>query len=243
MPPLPPWVLLPGLDGTATLFEPFLEALGPHRPAQAVAYPGDRVLDYDALERFVRQRLPSEGPFLVLGESFSGPLAIRLAADPPRGLAGVMLVASFASSPVRIPGWLGRALAPALASGHPPIALMSRRLLGDDPPPGLRDALDRAVRSVSPTVLAARQLAVLEVDVRPLLARVGVPLGYLQAGQDRAVPRRSARAIAARYPQLWLERIPGPHLLLQRQPVACAAALEQWWSALTEAAGALDGAP
>ena len=88
------------------MYEPLLEALG-DREAQTVHYPPDRCLGYDALEPWLRDRLPAE-PFVLLAESFSGPLALRLAADPPVGLQGVILVASFARAPVRFPAWLAK---------------------------------------------------------------------------------------------------------------------------------------
>ena len=89
-------VVLPGLDGTTVLLAPFLAALqGRGVPASAVGYPGDRPLDYDALEPLVRAQLPRT-PFVLLGESFSGPLAIRIAADPPPGLRGLVLSTTFA---------------------------------------------------------------------------------------------------------------------------------------------------
>lgn len=232
MTPLPHVVLLPGMDGTATLFAPIIAALAPGTATHPVAYPPDRALDYDDLDAFVRAALPAEGPFLVVAESFSGPIAIRLAADPPPGLAGVLLVASFATNPSFVPAWLGRALRPLLGASHPPRVAVERRLLGPAAPPALVDALMAAIRSVDPPVMGARQVAVLESDVRPLLARAQVPMGYLQAAQDRVVPARCAHAMGALLPGLWHERIPGPHLLLQREPAASAEALKRWWSTI-----------
>ena len=83
----PKLVLLPGLDGTGKLFAEFLEALDLGSSAQVVPYPPDIPLGYDELETLVRAALPAHGPFIILGESFSGPLAIRIAARPPPALA------------------------------------------------------------------------------------------------------------------------------------------------------------
>ncbi len=237
MAPLPPLVLLLGMDCTATLFEPFVAQVGRRARCHPVAYPTDRVMDYDALEAFVRRALPGEGPFLVVAESFSGPIAIRLAADPPPGMIGVMLVATFASPPVLLPAWLARALRPLLAAGHAPRSALVRRLLGADAPPALADALVDAVHAVAPPVMAERQIAVLTVDARPLLAKIQLPMGYLQASRDKAVRARCGREIQRNKPDLWLEVVPGPHLLLQREPQACLEAIERWWADVS-AAGA-----
>jgi hypothetical protein len=43
----------------------------------------DRPLDCAAREEFTRGRLPWDRPYVILGESFSGPIAVALAAAPP----------------------------------------------------------------------------------------------------------------------------------------------------------------
>jgi pimeloyl-ACP methyl ester carboxylesterase len=102
---MPTLVLLPGLDGTGQLFAEFVKVLGPHIDTLVVPYPKDRALGYDELETLVLAALPTAGPFVVLGESFSGPLAIRIAARAPPGLAAVILSASFAKNPYPWLGW------------------------------------------------------------------------------------------------------------------------------------------
>ena len=100
-PPAPTLLLLlPGMDGTARLFQRFDAAL--HAQAaietQAIAYPA-APLDYAALEAFVRERLPRNRPFVVLAESFSGPLGAALRADPPPGMCALILCCSFVRNP------------------------------------------------------------------------------------------------------------------------------------------------
>ena len=73
-------VLLPGLDGTGRLLRNFRDAIGSHTTTILVSYPADRMLDYAALEAFVRSRLPKRKPFVLLAELFSGPIAIGIAA-------------------------------------------------------------------------------------------------------------------------------------------------------------------
>jgi pimeloyl-[acyl-carrier protein] methyl ester esterase len=77
---------------------PFVETLrdiaaGAHRLDFPIA-----TLDVPAFERWIRERLPNT-PFLVVAESFVGPLAIRRAAHPPATQHGVVLVARFAQLP------------------------------------------------------------------------------------------------------------------------------------------------
>ncbi len=88
------------MDGTARLFHRFdaaVRALGAI-DTQAIAYPA-APLAYPALEAFVRERLPRERPFIVLAESFSGPLGAALRADPPPGMRALILCCSFVRNP------------------------------------------------------------------------------------------------------------------------------------------------
>ena len=71
-------ILLPGLDGTGHLFEPFVHALPTEVEASVISYPADSALSYTELVDFVSHKLPKED-FFLLGESFSGPIVYQLA--------------------------------------------------------------------------------------------------------------------------------------------------------------------
>lgn len=215
--------LLPGLDGAAALFAPLEGALAGRALPLPVAYPSDRLLDYAALEVLVRAALAEAGPCWVVAESFSGPIAIRLAAQPPPGLQGVLLVASFATRPAPVPSWLAAPLLPVLARLPTPTRAATWALLGDDPPTSLVQSLLAAIAQVSPPVRAQRIRAVLAVDVTEPLACAQVPMGYLGARQDRVVPARCGDHIARLAPGLVHSTLDGPHLLLQRHPAPSAA--------------------
>ena len=93
-------VLLPGLDGTGDLFEPLLSRLDPSIKTVVVRYPLAEPLDYEALTSVARRALPATGEYVILGESFSAPIAAQLAAERAGGLLGLILCASFVSSPL-----------------------------------------------------------------------------------------------------------------------------------------------
>jgi pimeloyl-ACP methyl ester carboxylesterase len=141
------FVLLPGLDGTGRLMQEFVEALGPEAEVQVVSYPPDRVLGYAELVEFVRDALPLNRSYLLVAESFSGPVGCALAATRPKGLVGLVLCASFASTPfpaLRRLSFLLR-FAPAHAV---PAAALAILLLGRwSSPHSLRHLVPRFVRS------------------------------------------------------------------------------------------------
>jgi pimeloyl-[acyl-carrier protein] methyl ester esterase len=87
------------MDGTGELFAPLVAALGDAAVPLVIAYPPDQVLGYAALTEWVRARLPCDRPYVLLGESFSGRVAIALAASRPPGLLGLILSCSFSRNP------------------------------------------------------------------------------------------------------------------------------------------------
>lgn len=210
-------VILPGLDGTGRLLDAFCACLGRSGiAAEAIAYPTDVAMGYAELDACVRPRLPTNGPFVLLGESFSGPLALRIAADPPPGLVGLALSTTFARSPVPVPASLAGLL--RFAPARPPMALLSWSLLGRWSDPRLCAELATALRTVAPEVL--------RVDVSALLPAVRMPVLHLVARRDRLLTHGAAAALARGLPQCRTVAVDGPHLLLQTVPEPCLRALQ-----------------
>jgi pimeloyl-ACP methyl ester carboxylesterase len=207
------------MDGTGQLFNDFVEALPNALEAVTVRYPTERCLSYSELENFVRAVCPTSGPFMLLAESFSTPLAIQYAAANPENLVGLVLCAGFATSPVR--GWrqlLGRLLVPLLFRIPLPNLAAKLWLVGPDASPSLLAAVRSAVSSAQSKVLAARLRAVLGCDVRAELGQVVVPVLYIQASQDRLVKASCLEELRRIKPQIAVAVLDGPHLLLQREP-------------------------
>jgi pimeloyl-[acyl-carrier protein] methyl ester esterase len=182
-------VLLPGLEGSGILFEPLLKHFPRDWHSIVVRYPGDRILGYDELLPLVRAELPLGQRFLLVGESFSGPLAIRLAAEQPAGLCGVVLIASFATTPAPwLPQWCQVGIRPWPLSWLRTASHLSARLMGFGTPE-LRRLFARAQSQVRPAVLAARVRATLSVNVLDELQRIAVPILYLAARRDTIISR------------------------------------------------------
>jgi pimeloyl-[acyl-carrier protein] methyl ester esterase len=218
-------VLLPGMDGTGLLFSAFVDAMGDKVKSKVVCYPTDRCLDYEQLTDIARAAVPSDEPFVLLGESFSGPVAIRLAAEQPDRLHGLVLCCSFASCPRPRLAKLARPLL-QWPLPMPPISLLSEVLMGGFSTPHLRMQLEKAVQRVPAAVLRSRLAQVMSVDVSAELMNIRVPLLYLQASRDRLVPSAAEQKIKRLQPNAQLRRLPGPHFLLQCLPQASASTIQ-----------------
>jgi putative acetyltransferase len=206
--------LLPGLDGTGTLFRRFIETKPSGVEVTEVELPPDRVLTFDELAGHVRSMLPDER-LVLLGESFSGPLALRLA-NRVNPLA-VILCASF----VRAPAALRLAAAPLsfLSRARPPVAVVKAQLSGGDEE--IANDLVRAVATAERKVIASRVRMTLEVDTVPDLLACRCPILYLRATRDLVVSKRQADLIRATRADVTVAEIDGPHLLLQTRPKEC----------------------
>jgi pimeloyl-ACP methyl ester carboxylesterase len=208
-------VLLPGLDGTGLLFARLLGELGSRVDSTVVHYPADQALNYAEHENIARCFLPNDEPYVLLGESFSGPVAISIAASHPPLLAGLILCCSFARNPVT---WCAH-LKPLLGLvpfSFLPEAAQSFFIFGQFSTRLLRAEHRRAVSRVSNAALRARLRDIFEVNVTGELGQVEVPCMVLQASDDRVVPK-----VFSQLPDLPNAKrieVKGPHLLLQAAP-------------------------
>ena len=221
-PDRPLLVLLPGMDGTGLMFEPFLQALGGFEP-RVVRYPA-ALVSYPACVHYARTLLPRDRPFLLLGESFSGPVALALAAERPEGLVALVLCGTFARNPRPGLAWLAPLLR-ALPVRRLPLALLRYLLLGRWNSGPLTDLVNTLLPQVPAATLKGRLLAVVAVDQTPLLEHIQVPTLALVAAHDRLVPKAATTWLRAHLPNLDLVTLQGPHWLLQTRPDAAAQAL------------------
>jgi pimeloyl-[acyl-carrier protein] methyl ester esterase len=218
---MPNLVILPGLDGTGARIADFVRAVAPAVDARVISFPTDEPLGYLELERLVRAALPADRRFVLLAESFSGPLAIRIGADPPRGLAGVILCGTFAKNPFP---WLRhvRPLAVRVPVKSLPRWLRAPLMWGSGNPRRAPPKERRAISAVATPVIRHRIGEILSVDESLCLSAIELPTLILTAARDRILPRSATYFLLQSLPLAEVEEIDGPHLLLQSRPGECA---------------------
>ena len=221
--------ILPGLDGTTRMLDAFIAAARANdfSTVHAIGYPLDQPLGYAELEAIARAELPRQAPFVLLGESFSGPIAIAIAADPPPNLIGLVLSTTFARAPVPLlaPFSSLTRFAPTRAL---PTAVLSAVLLGRWSTPELRRTLRAALDDVAPAVQRTRAAAAMRVDMSQHLARIAVPTLTLKANHDRLLRAGAGRQLLAGIANARQVALDGPHLLLQTRTDRCAEAVAQF---------------
>jgi pimeloyl-ACP methyl ester carboxylesterase len=193
-----------------------------------VSYPPDAVLGQDELLALVRARLP-RGRFALVAESFSGPLAIRLAAERPPGLVALVLAATYLHTPLDPFLHPVRGLVGARLFGLPlPAAAVRWFMAGIDAPDALVAEVQRSVAAVTPAVMAGRAADALRVDVRADLAGVDAPILLLAPTRDRLIRTDVADELLAIRPDAEVALLEAPHMILQRCPHASLARIEEF---------------
>ena len=228
---LPELILLPGLDGTGKLFEPFVEALNGRIKTRVVSYPSDQPLGYEELLSYVTSCFPKEKQFILLGESFSGPLAVMAAAQRPENLVGIVLSASFAKNPLPVIiqklQWV---------TSTPLMYLRPRRtivnfLTGRRCDPGRRKWILENLPEIDTEVLRKRIKEVFKVNVREQLKNADVPVLYVGGVTDWLIGKRALDTIWLCRPDVQIKILDTGHMVLQCQAEEAAEAILKFCSA------------
>lgn len=207
-------VLLPGLNGTEGLFKPLLDTKPENIQTLSISYPVNEKYSYDQLCDYTLQQLRDiDGNFILLGESFSGPLSLMISRAKPSGLAGLILVATFIDAPNLS---ISRLLPWNFLFGTVKRILWFGSLFVSET--SLIKLLAHELRKVSLVVLAYRMSLAFGVDAKSALKECPVPIVYFQATGDLLVPKKNLRRIQTVRPDVKAVCFSTHHFLLQSEP-------------------------
>lgn len=214
------------------LFEPILEHLPKGVHPLVVRYPTDRPNSTQDLLKAIESSLPDED-FVIVAESFSGPLALKVAGVKPRGLRGLVLCATFAECPV--PRLLASLLSLGVRAVHPKIRMpkwILRQCLLQGASTELLDMFRVTLDSVSAPALSSRLkiLAMYDRSFAPTV--IDLPALYVRATRDRIVGLRELDRLRKRLPRLSTAEVDAPHLVLQCRPEAAVEIIGQFLQAI-----------
>ncbi len=208
-------VLLPGLDGTGTLYQQLGQQLAPDYELQVIAYPLDQQWGYPQLLDLSGHNYHKV--LICCWPSLFWPFGYLLAAEQPEHLKALVLCCTFGRNP--LPAIKGLAGAvdklPWNELVHHWTALW---LQGRYASAELSALLEKALTMVPEQVIKHRAKQVLQVDVLPEFATLTLPLMYLQARQDRLIWAFNAKSLLQLQPETQLVRLDAPHFLLQAIP-------------------------
>lgn len=216
------WILLPGLDGSGQLFEGILQHV-PRDQATIVAYPADTTWGIDDYVAHAEAAVPDDMPCILIAESFSGPIALRLVQRNTR-IRGAVLVASFVTCPHPLLRLVPLRFAGLWRKALRSNAMLRTFCLGWHASDALVASLKAIVEALPISILQTRLRLLRNLDESGSLARARVPLLLLEASNDKlvcapvdGVGRLVQHAV-----------VDGPHFLLQSRPEECWRTISAW---------------
>lgn len=229
----PIWTFLPGLHGSAELFTQIQAAAPSGVTMEFADLPSHGDQHYATLSAWLDENLSSGKPRLLVAESFSGPIALRLAALRPDETCGVVLAASFCNAPIN-PGIALLPLRP-LFMVKPPQQALRHFLIGTDASSEEVTHLRSVIQQTPSGILASRVRTVLELQEQDNPALPNVPMLILQAQDDNLVPWDAQQRLEACYPDARVHWVESPHLILQRHPVECVRFIKDFVQEISDA--------
>lgn len=210
-------VLLPGMDGTGKLLQPLADALGDGIETQVLHYPAHEKLTYPELIARVAEQIPHDGTeFVLLAESFAGPIGLTLAQQRHPGLRGLILAVTFAIPPRKQLIGLTRLLPlPWLLSQPVPCWIAGRVMMGPNPPQERLDTLCAVMKEMDPEVIASRLEEVRDLELDP--RAIDIPVMYIQGTDDLLLPTSTVEEVKQFVRNLTVHRLEGGHLVLETQ--------------------------
>ena len=224
-------VFMPGMDGTGLSFEPVLPLLPKNAKITIVRYPAEKLLSFDETVECAAAQIPAGDPPIVIAESFSGPVAIKMIGAGRVKAKALILCATFAKSPRPLVWRVMRFLRlPMLIKPEMPKRFF-KVVIGNDKLIDELLPLWKKVHARVPARVMQHRLKIInETDVTAWLAKIKIPCCYLQALNDRLVPASCAEKIRKIAPFVEIKKIAASHFILQAEPQACLNAIEDFCS-------------
>lgn len=213
-------ILLPGLHGSTALFEAFIALAPPWARCRAIALPTTGDQTFDALADALEPKVRALEAFVLFGESFSGPIAARLAARLGSKVALLALCNPVVESPIAIAPSIAATL---LQAGLVPAWAVALAMTGGDHE--VAAAVVREVRALPKEVLMRRLSTAASASRADLLRYLAAPLLAITGTFDRLISPDAIGEVVDQVEFGVLTEIDAPHLIAQVVPAQVWAAI------------------
>ena len=212
-------ILVPGLDGSGELFNSFVSHL-PQFDCLIIKLPASGKQDYTSLVEWLHSQLP-EDDFLLIAESFSGPIVAMLAEKELQNLKSIIFVATFLSPPNRLLLSIAKRLPLKLLAKMPLSSFFHKRLLlGVNAETNLLNQFKDIISRLPNSLISARIEAIQNLNMKCFISKI--PCLYLQASADKLLSESKYREFKQYFVNIALRKVDGPHFILQACPKGCA---------------------
>ena len=215
-------VLLPGLHGSVSLFEPFIALAPPWARCRPLALPDPGDQSFDGLATLIEANVGAMEGVVLFGESFSAPIAARVASRLGQKVALLVLCNPLVETPLPV--------FPSFLAAFLRFESISRRAIAATMTGGdhvLAQSVLREVRLLNRSTLEARLAAIADATRTDLLKHLAAPLLVITGKADRLLSPAVAASLVQDVPFAVSAQISAPHLAAQVAP-------SQVWAAITE---------
>ncbi len=211
-------VLLPGMDGTGILSDPFIAQSPSGIDVVSVPLIQSADYDYDDHARHVVSHIGS-APIVLVAESYSGMIAYHMLRMGCENIKHVVFAASFISRPSLMPLLAGYLPITLIKSRLMPRKLLGQILFGRFSSSNLLDCFYQALGQVDDNLL--RQRLVQIAGLNDPDARITVPCTYIRPTNDNLVAKSALNSFRQVCDGLAIREVAGTHFVLQTNPRAC----------------------
>lgn len=212
-------VLLPGLDGSGKLFEPILPFLDTDNTT-VIPLPNSGAQDYETLKEYVKDKLPNED-YILVAESFSGPIGVLLAKEGLDNLKAIVFVATFLTPPNKFLLNFCKML-PINKLTKLPFSSLFLKIFILGYSTDKKDVLrfKKVIDSVPLQIIQKRLNTISTLSM--LEVKVDLPSVYIRADSDKLVPSNKCDEFLRYFSKMMVKTVKGPHFILQANPSDCA---------------------
>lgn len=213
----PKVLLLPGMDGTGTLFKPLLDLIPNYYEVEVVSLIQEVDISYEYQAETILKQI--EKDVVIVAESYSGVIALEMLKKGSPFIKHVIFMASFIAPPSLLSKF-GRVVPSFVFSfTQKNNSVIHRFLFGRYGSDDLCRLFDSVMEKVDAKLLTFRlgQIATLKKQNQQL----NCPCTLIQARQDNLVSYRTVNAFKAVFNNLDLSVVEGTHFLIQTNPYEC----------------------
>lgn len=208
-------ILLPGVDGSGILFEPFVKIFKPEAPVEVMPLTDDS--DQSILHQVsIIEDAVGDEEIILIVESYSGLLAYELARRNKIRIKQIFFFGCFLQPPSLI-GKIGRFL-PVRLLNIIPTKVLAHILFNRWSSPELKQLLNQAIQNINFSNIKKRFKTIATVQKPSQF--IDVPCVYVQATMDNLVRAHNLKAFEELCSNLQVEVVEATHMLLQTQPEA-----------------------
>ncbi len=227
-------VLIPGMDGTGMLFGQLIEHLH-DIDAEVIPLPASQDQSYANLTKNILPKLPKSG-YILLAESFSGPIAEQILSKEDHNVKAVIFAASFLSQPNTMLLNLAKHLPLHFCTKIPGSTYLIKKFLLDSSATKKQvQEFEKLIDTLPEQLLKYRLKEMGKLGKKRIksLSRFNIPALYLQPDSDYLVNKNKPIEFKNAFQDLAIKRLSGTHFILQSNPKQSAAFIKEFYNRLT----------